>query len=447
MFTPSILATPPRKSISKRKRPSILISQPNFFESTSSQGVASKDSTIMGGGTETLQVTPNPKPRKQHRRNISLNNIAIAKVSASQQSPSSLSLGSRRKSPSPSKQTLQSSYANNANADYVPSFPSHNPSSHRHSVTPIPAYEYPRESFTPPREVVVTPIPPITQRASKSGARKSAAKDLKPVIKTEPPDVDFSLPLPPPSPTDDPLLLSGPPVRPCPRPRPPSSKKSIVNENILFRQGNRGSSESPSWTSTSHISDKGAIPFGRTAGFDDSMSLGSCIDAAPLPLFDLDGTQISNGDWSDSDSDCGSGDYTGRFLMLNVPTKMDPPTSETRDRMVRWGRPISPFPGSKGGLTTIESHDDQSDEEEASNERVRVDMVDEQGRGDDYGQAVSTADIDRTREPDEDDSDSEGLEANVVQISSHDPRAAARAAAILKLVRHFLPTCLSLLMS
>jgi hypothetical protein len=84
-------------------------------------------------------------------------------------------------------------------------------------------------------------------------------------------------------------------------------------------------------------------------------------DVAPLPLFSLPPTGESGwndtGGWSDSDDDegeragpagedgeHGEGEYTGRFHMLTVRTKLDPPSSATRTRMEEWGRPITPFP-------------------------------------------------------------------------------------------------------
>ncbi|KAF8126151.1 hypothetical protein EV363DRAFT_1348899 [Boletus edulis] len=47
--------------------------------------------------------------------------------------------------------------------------------------------------------------------------------------------------------------------------------------------------------------------------------------------------------WSDSDDDGFNltGEYTGKFKVLKVPTKADSPTNE---HMESWGRPVSPFP-------------------------------------------------------------------------------------------------------
>lgn len=62
------------------------------------------------------------------------------------------------------------------------------------------------------------------------------------------------------------------------------------------------------------------------------------------PVFNF----ATNGEDSWSSSDSGGseqeGEYTGKFRVMQIPTKVDPPTSGTRDRIEQWGRPISPFP-------------------------------------------------------------------------------------------------------
>ena len=62
----------------------------------------------------------------------------------------------------------------------------------------------------------------------------------------------------------------------------------------------------------------------------------------------------------DSGSDSGdefdqTGEYTGRFKVLTVPTKADPPSSCTRERQDAWGNPSSPFPGSGGRRRSLPS--------------------------------------------------------------------------------------------
>jgi len=98
-------------------------------------------------------------------------------------------------------------------------------------VTPIPLYEPAREVFTPPREVTVTPtisksskrksvggrsINPKAKEgggtADKAKGKRKTLKVLIPSTKNELPNVDLNTSMPPASPSDDPLLLSGPVV-------------------------------------------------------------------------------------------------------------------------------------------------------------------------------------------------------------------------------------------
>lgn len=80
------------------------------------------------------------------------------------------------------------------------------------------------------------------------------------------------------------------------------------------------------------------------------------IDALKEPLFNL----VANGEDSWSSSDGGNseqeGEYTGKFRVVHVPTKADPPTSGTRGRIESWGRPISPFP--RRGSPILENEED-----------------------------------------------------------------------------------------
>jgi hypothetical protein len=75
------------------------------------------------------------------------------------------------------------------------------------------------------------------------------------------------------------------------------------------------------------------------------------------PVFNL----VANGEDSWSSSDGGNseqeGEYTGKFRVVHVPTKVDPPTSGTRGRIESWGRPISPFPRRGSPILEIELDD------------------------------------------------------------------------------------------
>jgi hypothetical protein len=76
-------------------------------------------------------------------------------------------------------------------------------------------------------------------------------------------------------------------------------------------------------------------------------------------LFNLE----ANGDDSWSSSDNGSseqeGEYTGKFRVVHVPTKVDPPTSTTKERIEQWGRPISPFPRKGSPIPEVDIGDDE----------------------------------------------------------------------------------------
>lgn len=249
------------------------------------------------------------------------------------------------------------------------STPNPKPRKQRHA-TPIPPYEPPRDIFTPPREIFLPPTktkcPPKRKGAPGRQTKASAkGKDFRvnTNVKQEmPDDIDLLAPMPPPSPTDDPLLLSGP------------TKSKSVWESQSFRDA----------------------------------------DVAPLTLFDSG--------WSDSDDEVpnqgndeleGEGEFTGKWRMMKVRTKQDPPSSATRMRQELWGRPISPFPIKKFALI---------DEEE---EEVRTPFsLAIQDRGD----------LLASDDSQDDDSDASG-DPGLVKVTSADPRAAARAVAILKQVR------------
>jgi hypothetical protein len=87
------------------------------------------------------------------------------------------------------------------------------------------------------------------------------------------------------------------------------------------------------------------------------------------PLFNI----VANGDDSWSSSDDGSseqeGEYTGKFRVVNVPTKADPPTSMTRERLEQWGRPISPFPRKGSPIPEVVIGDDESSDLDLSLEQ------------------------------------------------------------------------------
>jgi hypothetical protein len=273
--------------------------------------------------------------------------------------PESVELNLFRRSCTPSRSPaksqrspvlLRSPHADNGKADFIPPIPSHTRqhlSLRARSSTPIPVYEPPTERFTPPREVI-RPSP----RVSKSSKRKNT---LKVTIKKEPPEIDLSR-LPPPSPTDDPLLLHG--RQPCPRPPIPTNAR-----------------QTPLLESTPPAPGKQLSPLNRCAldfplpGIPSDVDDNEDTSIADQPLFNID----PNGDDSWSSSDGGSseqeGEYTGKFRVVHVPTKADPPTSMTRERIEQWGRPISPFPRKGSPIPEVVIGDDESSDLDLSLEQ------------------------------------------------------------------------------
>ncbi|EGN92530.1 hypothetical protein SERLA73DRAFT_79466 [Serpula lacrymans var. lacrymans S7.3] len=367
-FTPSLLASnrPDTTQMPKRKRSGVLMSTINSSEPLTEhdtdipnlQGNPTHSTIIASGNV----YTPNPKPRKQskhHLRNASIQSVdsimhsptAISFPASLHESPSKVSMKSafRRASKSPSKHVLiQSPHLTNPQADYIPPVPSptrKHISFRNRSSTPIIPYEPPTERFTPPREITLSPVGYHTPKMPKSSRRKSTRP------KSEPPELDLDRPVPPPSPTDDPLLLSGPtrgphkPVRSRFTPSIASSSYDSQDED----------DEQPSFSARLSLTER-----------DDFSTDDTDMQ---LPIFDdLPAVPPSDGGWSESDEEEDgfdqSGEYTGKFRMVKIPTKEDPPTSGTRDRMDSWGRPLSPFPYSQhldSSLPLADSEDDEID--------------------------------------------------------------------------------------
>lgn len=159
-------------------------------------------------------------------------------------------------------------------------------------------------------------------------------------MKKEPPEIDWTKPMPPPSPGDDPLLLSG-------KPKTYRSRAGISSSSPSKGRARASESENETEQFSGEGLDLGS-PGLMDLGMGPEPSSTDFSDAPELPVFDLDPNPSYNnyeGGWSDSDSDldnemAGEGEYTGKFTMMTVKTKADPPTSGTRGRMDEWGRPI-----------------------------------------------------------------------------------------------------------
>lgn len=205
-------------------------------------------------------------------------------------------------------------------------------------------------------------VPKSSKR--KTVTRKSAAgtKVLKLQIKQEPPDIDLTKPAPPPSPTDDPILLHGRPIMRR------SKEKEPLKENISSR-------DTPVLESSPVGPTNARSPsptFEMNQSLDFSLHQESDDDELPSPgpIFDFS-TGVDGDDGSSSDEGEGridevegEGEFTGRYTIMSVPTKMDPPTSTTKWRMETWGRPISPFPGKKGRGRRVSFADEVEEEQE-----------------------------------------------------------------------------------
>jgi hypothetical protein len=220
----------------------------------------------------------------------------------------------------------------------------------------------------------------------RNGGRQSS-------VKREPPEIDLSA-IRPPSPTEDPLLLSARRSRPTVR----------LRATPVF-------SSSPLVPTSTH-------PDGQDTQWDA---------------------------WTDSDSEGeGEGEYTGRFKMFHIPTKADPPTSGTKARMEEWGRPVSPFPyEARLDRSLPDPHDmDVADSEDGGMEANILDALDVECVFEDIVEVPPASSDLSSDSPTSDlhigadeghDSDVD-VESDVVRITGSDPKAAARAAAILRLV-------------
>ncbi|KDQ22271.1 hypothetical protein PLEOSDRAFT_1098282 [Pleurotus ostreatus PC15] len=414
--TPILEATPnpkPRKQLRKHTR---------TLSNQSSESDAVMTSPLATGRrrTPTLRVTEYPEhsPSPQTTPTRAQRTSPIRRTST----PSTSRTTSPKTSPHKSRpHYLQSPHAQNPEANYIPPFPvaalSFDESCNRNtsirrarrSATPvIPPYEPPPDIFTPPKVVVLSP--PTQSRRASSKPRMSRTQSATPkpelgksrkrvtgvlTIKTEMPEIDLTDPAPPPSPTDDPLLLSGPvDVPSSSRSRrsrnrteecTPTARKQLVfslpkipdfkskTPPLQFPTSPPGvprSEETPPANPAfpSDLPASSPLPSSDDDGCDDGpleflqhgpiqeFETSTDMDM-DLPIFNLDPNAADDA-FSDSDDqspppnpvskasvvDEGEGEYTGRWKLLAVPTKNDPPSSATRERMDKWGNPISPFP-------------------------------------------------------------------------------------------------------
>lgn len=343
------------------------------------------------------EATPNSKPRKQSKRHVDFVARASSplRASSSNNAPRTPTHERRSRTESPTKRdVIPSPHHTNPSADFILPSSSHRRAPRR-STTPLFPYEPPAERFTPPREVVCeSPTRPRTN------GRKSVNRRLTITVKKEPPVIDLSRPLPPPSPTDDPLLLSGPPRRRKARVRAPQRVASPDPFDYTFDVSAHGSVRSLSGSAHSHSRDTPPlssspprdydVPFPElmmqppTAHAELSLDFSDADDSAPAFGFNV--LDAANDTWSDDDvqdehglaeEGFGEGEYTGRYREVMVPIMADPPSSCTRMRMDAWGRPKSPHPR----LAVLREGLVEEEEEEGEGGMVRLEEEEDCDRG------------------------------------------------------------------
>ncbi|EMD31960.1 hypothetical protein CERSUDRAFT_99938 [Gelatoporia subvermispora B] len=335
-FTPLLLghtvSSPGTTSTTtKRKRTGVSLASRTAYSDFDTIADARQASDVIDEGDAAVEKTPNPKARKQTKQSAASYESPTHRASPNLE-PATPTRASCRRSDSPSQPALfLSPHAHNPQADYFP--PSAGPSRRRSTTPAVPYEPPPPDRFTPPREVLYTPATVMSKSSKRKTAPKVKTEKSKLVlsIKKEPPVIDLTSPPPPGSPTDDPLLLSGPPTRMRPRDR-----------LSLYAR------DTPMRSSTPPIP---ALDLGADMHMQ-SFEASDDDDDAIVPVFRFDNVpdDADGGAWTDDEDDYQadgfdhSGEYTGKFKVLTVPTKQDPPSPSTKQRMDAWGRPISPFP-------------------------------------------------------------------------------------------------------
>ncbi|KAF9648372.1 hypothetical protein BDM02DRAFT_3269586 [Thelephora ganbajun] len=340
--SPAMISPPPEEDEDQRPKPSVFVELPPPESASKRKRLASASSLLnLTGDPNTPATTgepstPNPKARKQSRRSKSL-----------------LSSDSDSGSPihdSPTKNaTAMSPHVSNPQADYIPPGPSYArhvlAARNRRSATPIPPYEPPTDRFTPPREIIVQPS--SAQKKKPRQPKKKIGKQLKLQIKDEPPEIDLNAQIPPPSPTDDPLLLRGPPRSSRARSLPKQSRGiSPIRPSEIHEKTPPPPDEPSTLPNSSPWSevDVNNIDFPPVPLTSDSMTPDPPEEHPEEPVW-----QEGPSGWTESSDNeeptfDQEGEYTGKFTSYVVPTKPDPPTTVQRERQEAWGRPISPFP-------------------------------------------------------------------------------------------------------
>ncbi|KAK7683087.1 hypothetical protein QCA50_013760 [Cerrena zonata] len=345
---PSTEALSRTPTASKRKR---LVSSASSSQSTLAG--TDHDQHEKSNPFASVENTPNPKSRKQVKRSVVFASSSSRNPSQAPTTPTKSSTrGSKSPSKSPSKRALTRSPGQaNPLANYVEGT---RVERRRRSATPvIIPYEPPTDEFTPPREVMYTPVAKPQPKHSKSASRRKSSSPKKKLvmqIKQElPDDVDLNAPIPPPSPSDDPLLLRGPPGSGGSRKRTKSKKRDGAVQTQESQSVDRSSPIEEFFPHDNH-----------SVGNSPDVAPGDDFESGPAGPFDFSAGGDDD-DWtSDSDKEFDHvGELTGKYKIVTVPTKADPPSSATRQRQSMWGRPISPFPKVRRKSPILEEDEDE----------------------------------------------------------------------------------------
>ncbi|KAI5990370.1 hypothetical protein EDC04DRAFT_2989368 [Pisolithus marmoratus] len=309
---------------------------------------------------------------------------------------------------SPAKQILYKSvHANNVNANYLPrgECPSRRCRMRSRSITP--AYEPPRERFTPPREIEII-RPPFETPTAKSTRRNASFNSPGRLLRVR---------------TQSFLAGNRPSKSPPLRSRftPTFSSSPLYDSQY----------DDPPTSFAARLSKGRVNDFGDVT---DPDVLPILTGPEPPDRFNDDG-------WSDSDDDFNlTGEYTGKYKMLKIPTKADPPTSGTRERMEMWGRPASPFPYSEILERSLPLSDmteddifgnvDQHHPSVQTHDELNEDVLTTSPPTAEPPASPPTRPDEEVEDTSDDD---EGIETDVVKVTSGDPQTAAHAAAILGL--------------
>ncbi|VDC07500.1 unnamed protein product [Peniophora sp. CBMAI 1063] len=396
----TLISPPPESQTTARRAGSAPVERPKRKRAQTSLARVSEDEHSDHGEPSFHTPRPRRKPRKHPRPSPPLEASA---------SPTPTPDIDDDAGPSTTTTTLLSPHATNPEADYIPPVPatalSRAAIRRARSSTPGRGYSPPRERFTPPRVIIATPSPTkptsTTSRAAK--ARPSAL-----TIKKEPPEIDLSKPAPPPSPSDDPILLRARRrARKAASEEPtPGSKKSRSRSGHVRRASDEGveserkvdeeRADARDYFMPREVErveedveeededdDEGeevmvyrAPSFEPEPVYDEpAPPRAASIDVPATPAHAPSDSNIAD----DAEEEPPLS-YTGRFTQTRIPTAADPPTSTTRARRERWGRPVSPFP-KKHPLGRLPEGED---EDEDGGERGEVPHFedDEQGEED-----------------------------------------------------------------